>query len=574
MNVPFFQDHLHCGVSYHDRSLSAPPWINPEDWVQSTNLHESKASSPNSPKDRHSLQQSDSITGTDQHDMALALCVDDCGECDDPTCSEPDCEADLIECTEASCQQPPVPGACHGNNTLCAGNLPPDVLDGAVSLAALKPPSSSYSHVYALQPAEQYLPLCVAIAAGYYNPEHIHSHLPHCGPHAYQNGYNDHAMFDGDHNIVPHPFVGAERYSFGSSPQVCQYPGMYYDIGAQPVSELSFQQQLPIKSPRSTVSPGPQQSFCFSQDSTPSATSSFSSPLEKTSVLIRDNTLMQPLSATDSFHTLLTCSWEIGHDIICSQTFETNAQLQSHVQQVHTASLRKAHGFTCQWKGCPRRSRGGESFAQRSKLDRHIQSHTGCGCSKHLSPEVDTKIAIDKASICNICGQQFSTTQSLVLHQRTHSGEKPHKCPFPDCGYAAAQASQLSTLQVYFPPNFLLSVPFNSRLPSRLTRLLIAMHNRTKHTKEKPLKCDFPNCTARFAESSNLSKHKKIHLPEAQCTCPLCFKSFSRDDQLKRHLKTHAKKAYDAAGRMESVDRESQKVNFGAQGFKGEKKSR
>jgi hypothetical protein len=52
-----------------------------------------------------------------------------------------------------------------------------------------------------------------------------------------------------------------------------------------------------------------------------------------------------------------------------------------------------------------------------------------------------------KASICNICGQQFSTTQSLVLHQRTHSGEKPHKCPFPGCGYAAAQASQLSTFQ-------------------------------------------------------------------------------------------------------------------------------
>jgi hypothetical protein len=132
-------------------------------------------------------------------------------------------------------------------------------------------------------------------------------------------------------------------------------------------------------------------------------------------------------------------------------------------------------------------------------------------------------IEIDKASVCSICGQQFSTTQSLILHQRTHSGEKPHKCPVPGCGYAAAQASQLT------------------------------MHNRTKHTKEKPLKCDFPGCNARFAESSNLSKHKKIHLPEAQCTCPLCFKSFSRDDQLKRHLKTHARKASEERGRSASV---------------------
>jgi uncharacterized Zn-finger protein len=90
------------------------------------------------------------------------------------------------------------------------------------------------------------------------------------------------------------------------------------------------------------------------------------------------------------------------------------------------------------------------------------------------------------------------------------------------------------------------------------------MHNRTKHTKEKPLKCDFPGCNARFAESSNLSKHKKIHLPEAQCTCPLCFKSFSRDDQLKRHLKTHVKKAHDERG--VSAGQESQ-VQAGVLGF-------
>jgi uncharacterized Zn-finger protein len=140
--------------------------------------------------------------------------------------------------------------------------------------------------------------------------------------------------------------------------------------------------------------------------------------------------------------------------------------------------------------------------------------------------------AIDKASICTICGQQFSTTQSLVLHQRTHSGEKPHKCPFPGCDYAAAQASQLSMSRPSSPLSY----------PPTLLILPIAMHNRTKHTKEKPLKCDFPGCNARFAESSNLSKHKKIHLPEAQCTCQICFKSFSRDDQLKRHMKTHARK--------------------------------
>lgn len=389
MDVPFFQNHLHCGITYHERSLSPPSWTTPEDWVQSTQLHEDKASLPASPVDMHCLQQQYIVSEADQHDLALALCVDECGECDDPTCSEPDCAADLIECTEASCSQPPVPGACHGKNTLCAGNLPSDVLDGAASLAALRPTSSSYGHMYAHQPTEQNMPLCVTIAGGYYNPDHIHPHVPHCGPHTYPNEYNDHSMFNGSQNMVTQSFGPADGYSFGNPAPTCQYSGMYYDMGAQTVPQFHFQQQLPIKeeSSRSTLSPGPQQSFSFSQDSTPSTTSPFSSPPHRGSVSTCDNTQMLPLSTTDSFLTLPTCRWEVAHDMICGLTFEDNAQLQSHIQQAHTSSLRKAHGFTCKWKGCPRRERDGESFAQRSKLDRHIQSHTGCGCL-NLSSEV------------------------------------------------------------------------------------------------------------------------------------------------------------------------------------------
>jgi hypothetical protein len=382
MNVPFFQNQLHCGIAYHKRSLSPPSWTTPEDLVHPTQLHEGKASLPASPRDIACLQQSYIVTEADQHDLALALCVDECGECDDPTCSEPDCEADLIECTEASCSQPPAPGACHGNNTLCAGNLPPDVLDGAVSLAALRPTSSSYGHTYAPQPTDQYLPLCVAIAGGYYNPDHIHQHLPQCGPHNYPNGYSYQSIFSGSHSINPQTFGSTDEYLFDNTTQFCQYPGMYYDMGAQTVSQIPFQQQLPIKGegPRSTVSPGPQQPFSFSQDSTPSSTSSFSSSPHRGSMSTCDNTQLQSLSTSDSFPTLPTCRWEVGHNIICGHIFEDGAHLQSHIQQAHTASLRKAYGFTCQWKGCPRRDRGGESFAQRSKLDRHIQSHTGCGC--------------------------------------------------------------------------------------------------------------------------------------------------------------------------------------------------
>jgi hypothetical protein len=75
---------------------------------------------------------------------------------------------------------------------------------------------------------------------------------------------------------------------------------------------------------------------------------------------------------------LPTCMWEVSQGAVCGCTFQDDTELQTHIQSVHTARLRKSDGFYCMWKGCARRNTGKDGFAQRSKLDRHMQSHTGC----------------------------------------------------------------------------------------------------------------------------------------------------------------------------------------------------
>jgi uncharacterized Zn-finger protein len=66
---------------------------------------------------------------------------------------------------------------------------------------------------------------------------------------------------------------------------------------------------------------------------------------------------------------------------------------------------------------------------------------------------------------------------------------------------------------------------------------ILAMHERT-HTGLKPLQCE--HCGKRFSESSNLSKHRRMHQAEKdkkshKCDFPGCDKTFVRFASLKNH---------------------------------------
>ncbi|KAH7171115.1 hypothetical protein EDB81DRAFT_190640 [Dactylonectria macrodidyma] len=203
------------------------------------------------------------------------------------------------------------------------------------------------------------------------------------------------------------------------------------------------------------------------------------------------NTTSNPETGEDTteYEYASVCHW-LGEDgTLCDHSFENQEQLQAHCKDHHLKDLKKTpgSGFYCSWSACTRKT----PFSQKSKLERHMQTHTGY-----------------KPVRCDICGMYLSAKQSLEQHKRTHSGEKPWVCTFPGCEQAFKQQSALT------------------------------MHIRT-HTGEKPLQCEI--CGKWFGESSNLSKHRRTHNVRGGHSCQFCDKNFHRLDQLRRHMKsTHA----------------------------------
>ncbi|XP_056275314.1 zinc finger protein 367 [Pseudoliparis swirei] len=72
---------------------------------------------------------------------------------------------------------------------------------------------------------------------------------------------------------------------------------------------------------------------------------------------------------------------------------------------------------------------------------------------------------------CNICNRVFPREKSLQAHKRTHTGERPYLCDYPNCGKAFVQSGQLKT------------------------------HQRL-HTGEKPFVCSEKGCDNRFTHAN------------------------------------------------------------------------
>ena len=152
-----------------------------------------------------------------------------------------------------------------------------------------------------------------------------------------------------------------------------------------------------------------------------------------------------------------SCQWQD-----CEEQFLTVEQLVDHINSNHVLANKEACEYCCQWKNCVRRGKG---FNARYKLLIHLRTHTG-----------------ERPHACRFerCDKRFSRLENLKIHYRTHTGEKPYVCPFEGCEKRYSNSSDRFK------------------------------HTRT-HIESKPYRCKVDGCFKQYTDPSSLRKHLKAH---------------------------------------------------------------
>jgi len=185
----------------------------------------------------------------------------------------------------------------------------------------------------------------------------------------------------------------------------------------------------------------------------------------------------------------------------------------------------------------------GKSFVRRKEYIEHRRCHTGekpfhcetCGrgFSRFRSvAEHRRQHTNERPFVCDICAKQFYTSGELLKHRRYHSGDKRYHCTI--CGQRFLRCGEYTDhCRVHSGQNV---CPLCGKAFTRLHNM--KEHMNSAHAGSRRYSCKM--CGKRFAYSSGLRYHRRLHKEDRPFKCQECGKCFARMGELNRHRRgTH-----------------------------------